>query len=409
MRLLRPGKSFYPLLIIAFSLLGLIIVGCEFEEPTSIWDLPDDPDATTTPVVTNVEPADWNMAGIGVMRIIGSNFSATADSNVVFFNDTRAEIVSASNAVITIKTPLLVGDSLKIKVARLGAYLFSSPVYYRILPSVVSYGTLLASELPAAITVDSDENVYVSLQSNILRKIAPDGILEDYDATFFQSDGMKVGPGGLVYATWNLRKRGRVSYFDTTGVQTDWVAFGKEAYDLDFDQDSSLWVALATDLVRVKPDGSQSTMDTYSYDLSSVRIYDGYVYVMETDASTGAQKLWRSAIQGDGSLGTKQLVLDFSSIDKFTGVTINCFTFSSSGDIYFATDAATSALIVYYAAEDIFEYFYPGLIKPPITYFGWGTDSYLYASKPTTGAPQILKIDVRLERVKQYSAPYYGR
>ncbi|MFB0515793.1 MAG: hypothetical protein ACETWG_04205 [Candidatus Neomarinimicrobiota bacterium] len=75
----------------------------------------------------------------------------------------------------------------------------------------------------------------------------------------------------------------------------------------------------------------------------------------------------------------------------------------------YTLDAATSAIIVYYAADDSFEYYYPDLIKPPIAYLGEGRDCYLYASKPTTGAPKILKIDVRLERVKQYSAPHYSR
>jgi len=400
-------------LIFLLSLLGLILVGCEFEEPTSIWDLPDDPSAADAPVITRIVPADSNMAGVGQITIYGSKFSPDLGVNLVFFDDTRAEIVSNSDTAIVIKTPLVTGDDLKVKISRQGAFLFSDAVLYRIIPSVVTHGALIGGETPSSITVDEKENVYASLASNYVRKIAPDGGAEDFKAPFLNAPGMKIGPGNVLYALWNLRRKGQISLFDSTGTYgaagtTDnrFVSLSKEGFDLDFDPDSNLWVAAGATVVHVAQDGSMTTADTYTDNVTSVRVHSDNVYVIET-SGTGEQTLWRSALLGGGTLGAREAVLDFSSVEELAGVTVYSFTFSSSGDIYLATDDTTSAVIVYYADTDSFEPLYPGLIQPPLVYLGWGTDSYLYASRPA--GPQILKIDVRRERARQYSAPYCGR
>ncbi|UCD39030.1 MAG: IPT/TIG domain-containing protein [Fidelibacterota bacterium] len=425
---------------IAFLLLlavaGILAIRCDFEKPTSIWELPDDESAADGPAITGILPADSSIAGVGEIRIEGIRFSTELEQNLVFFDDTRAEIVSFSDTEIIVKSPRVAGDAVKVRVSRGGAFMFSNVVEYRMIPSVVTLGTLLAAEAPAGIAVDAGGNVSVSLATGIVRRFTPAGSA-DYDAPFLSALGMKIGPDDHAYALWNLRRRAQVNIFSSEGTYvipvdttvtitcdtitsicdttttvnyTDWrfAGLGKEGFDLDFDADTNLWVANATELTRIKPDGSSSTEGTYTDTMTSVRVYDDYVYFIET-SSLGGQKLARSPLHSGGTLGSREEVYDFSAIEELAGVTIYSFTFSSAGDLYLATDDSVSAIFVNYADTGNFEHFYPGLIDPPILYLGWGIGSFLYASRAKLGAPQILKIDVRRERVPQYSAPYHGR
>ena len=433
----RKSTVWFTLLIVTAVLFS---VSCELEEPTSIWDLPDDPAAGDTPVITSIMPTDSSMAGVGEIQIAGEDFSDEMGANVVFFNDTQAEVVSDSETEIVILTPELTGDNLAVRVARQGAYLFSDAVSYRVIPSVVTHAELGPSEIPNSLGTDRDEFTYVSLATGYIRKVDRTGAAEDIKVPFLNAS-LKVGPDFDIYALWNLRSRGQLYryYLDTTlaiECDTTWitdttwtevtcdttedvfyaedifVTFNTErleGLDFDFDSDGNLWVGASTSLMHVTPDGSKTTADSYSDNVRGVRVVDGDVYVLE-GSNVGSQKIIRSPITGAGTLGAQSVVLDFGTEADMAGVTVFNFTLSDAGDIYLATDDSESGLIVYYTDTDVFERFYPRMIETPLMYLGWGNGPFLYASyAPAVGSPAVLKIDVRKERAMQFSAPYYGR
>ena len=93
------------------SLLVLILFIALFsncgEDPTpSLFD-PDAPQGAT-PQIAEIIPAGSTLSGIGQVTIKGQNFSTVPAENFVFFNDVRAEVVSASTTELTVKTPILV-------------------------------------------------------------------------------------------------------------------------------------------------------------------------------------------------------------------------------------------------------------------------------------------------------------
>jgi hypothetical protein len=421
------------------AIAGLFSVSCELEEPTSIWDLPDDPTAEDTPVITSILPIDSSMAGVGEIRIVGENFSSELGANVIFFNDTRAEVISDSETEIVIKTPKVTGDALMVRVARKGGYLLSNAAPYRIIPSVVAHGVLSGSEKAVCLTVDRDENTYASLKTGVVRTIDRLGGAEDFATAFLGAPAMKVGPENDLYILWTFRGNGRVSRFyqDTTFTikcDTVWnvdstsysldcdtsatVFYDDDTYnnvvgagfDLDFDSDTILWVGSGTELTSVTPDGSKNSADSYSADVRSVRVFNNYVYVLE-GSEAGSQKIWRSPILAGGAVGAREEVVDLGTEETMTGVAVHNFTLSSSSDIYMATDDTTAALAVYYTDTDACERFYPRMIPGPLSYLAWGNGPFLYASFTPAGnaTPVIYKIDVRKERAMQFSAPYYGR
>jgi hypothetical protein len=438
----QPGTLRKPVLRLTFLLVitGLISVSCEFEEPTSIWDLPDDQSADDAPVITDILPSDSSLAGVGEMRIVGEKFSGDMGQNVIFFNDTQAEVISDTETEIVIKTPTVTGDALAVRVARKGAYLFSNPMSYRIIPSVVKHAELGPTETPSSLAVDRNEYAYVTLATGFVRKIDPTGAAEDIGSSFIIAPGMKIGPDFDIYAMWNLRNRGQIwrFYLDTTVTiecDTTWAdtthttytdvtcdttedifytetsafSFSEQGFDFDFDADGNLWAGTGTSLIHVTPDGSKTTADSYSGEVRTVRVIDGAVYALE-GGEAGSQKILRSTISGAGSVGAQVQVLDLGAETDLAGVTVNNFTLSSAGDIYLATDDSASGLIVYYTDEGMFERFYPRMINTPLMYLAWGNGPFLYASyAPKAGSPAVLKIDVRKERAMQFSAPYYGR
>ncbi|MDX1429636.1 MAG: IPT/TIG domain-containing protein, partial [Rhodothermales bacterium] len=86
-------------LFLAFAL----IAACDTGPAESLWD----PDATTgsDPVISAVDPPDIALAGVDIVTISGSNFSAEPSQNIVFFDGTRVPVLEASSTQISVRAP----------------------------------------------------------------------------------------------------------------------------------------------------------------------------------------------------------------------------------------------------------------------------------------------------------------
>src|SRR5206468_7983742 len=100
----------------------IFIAGCKENIPPSLYD----PNAIggAAPTITNVSPPDSALAGVTAVTITGANFSSVKENNSVFFNDLRATVLVATPTQLRVTAPILVKDTVFIKIAVVGSDLF---------------------------------------------------------------------------------------------------------------------------------------------------------------------------------------------------------------------------------------------------------------------------------------------
>ncbi len=384
---------------------ALLFAACEVEEQGSLFN----PSYTTLPqpVITAVSPAGSAQAGVDTLTITGSNFSATADYNIVYFDATPGTIVQAGATQLRVKAPLVIGDSIKLRVAVRGAELMSEITLYKLDAAVLAAGSLAPTEGASGITADASGNLYVSIQEGAadlgIFKYIADGSRTRYappTSGVLKWSSLKMGPGGEIYAARNFRALYKYAAGGGTAAAV-WVTFpvGVFAADMDFDQNQNLWVGgNNSNLYRVKQD---KTIKTFPFvgNVRSVRVYNGSLYVAaQVDT---LNKIYVAPIIGD-SLGALSVYFDFSAVYPGSTVTPNALTFSSDGYLYIGTVSPNGLVVVAPGGSSSSVPFvaYTSLFSPAVRIFAWGSGDALYA---TTDAAKLLKISTR-----KTSAPYYG-
>jgi len=397
-------KTIFLLLITSAAV--VFFIGCEADNPASIYDSGKEGEAT--PVLTKLLPEDGTLAGIGEITIQGQNFSTIPENNLVYFDKTLTTVVSASESEITVKSPNILGDTIKVKIAVQGSYLYSNIMKYKLFAAVWEFGDFDEYDDAYAIACDSDENLYVSTKGKKVYKVTPNGEKTIYseDSGFDKASGMKMGPGGYLYFVNILSYMFRVP--PDGGKYEMYTVLPGGAFDLDFDSNGNLYCGGNGDaLYRVKPDKSNDIVADYTnIYIKSVRVYNGYVYVAGeytgTDVSEVQMGVWRNQIlSDDGTVGEKELVLDWASLYTDNLLSIN---FSEDGDMYVGTDASEGIIIFH--EDGSYEGLYPGVIEPESYALCWGNGPFLYVTRRGADAPQkrIMKVNTQ-----KNGAPYYGR
>ncbi|MEM1269200.1 MAG: IPT/TIG domain-containing protein [Bacteroidota bacterium] len=379
-----------------FLLLAVSVVlfaGCDTESE-SIWD-PDFEDRPS-PAISSVEPAGSAFAGIDVVTISGSNFSANTDDVLVFFDDIPGEIVSVSETQIQVvppNTPKPV--TLRISVA--GASNFSNVIDYTLESALTPFGGLIRSETPFSVTSDSDGNAYVSLQagnvSGGIRKITPAEETSQFVDNRFVFGDMALTDAGQLYAVRGIRA---VFGFVEGGEQQTFFAAenrGARLRSIAVADDGRVFAAgNALNIHVISPDG-EGTANPFVGDLGGLGIFDGFLYAAgSTDTGSG---LYRFSIPSEGgTLGPQELVADLSSLGET--FTINDLAIATTGEIFIATDLSDPIQIV--SPDGSIEPLYPGIIMEPVLSLAWaGNQPFLYAviERVTGEEDPILTINVR--------------
>ncbi len=383
-------------------IISLFISMCENDYPGSLWDTVGT--SKPQPVLTSIVPADSAYAGVGQIIINGQNFSANPEENLVFFNGTRATVVAASETQLTILPPNIVGDSLAIKIAVHRAELFSEVVYYKLKAAVSVIGNLAENgDMAYAMAVDKDENVYVSIEGKIIKKIAPDGTTTHFaDVTFLKATGMKMGPDNTLYACFAAGRVRKIATIASDGTEGTYVTLSGKPNDFDFDANGNIWVTVGKELWLVKTDKSKSLAKTMPIDLGTVRVFNDALYVSGRDETSGEAKIWRLPISGE-SLGTEEVVLDLGAGTPYQDIILYSFTFDADGIMYLCTDNS-DAILTYDPSSGTAETLYPGLFSPLIYEMTWGDGNIAYAVQQPGTASNVLRIDLGKK-----GAPYFGR
>lgn len=394
-----------------YKYLGLIIlavfffISCDDDANPGLDGLITPP--TTPPSLTSIEPQNGGLAGITILTINGANFSSDLSKNEVYFNGVKGEILEGSSTQLKVKPPIVVSDSVQVKVSVFKVEDFSNILFYKLAPAAVEIFPFDPNNngTPYGITVDAQENVYASLGSDKgVFKVDPQGNLTqwapDGPESFFNS--LTFGPSSTIYAT--RRVRGVIQVLENTAPST-YVSYaagvGGAAADTDFDQDLNMWIGANGTIIRVTPAKVVKGF-TFNGNINAIKVYNNAIYAVAT--SNNEQILWKVPIVNADSLGTPEAYLNFTTaVDP--ALKLNDIAIAADGDIYLGTDAAVDPIYVVHPDKS-FEKLYPGVLTSSVNTLCWGNGNYLYM---TRNALNDLKQTVLRIDMEKQGAPYFGR
>ena len=400
-----------PLLLRFTMPISFLIFSCEDPNyPENIWD--EDDQGNASPSISSVEP-EAAFAGIDTLTISGQNFSENTSENLVYFNNMLGEVVNATSTSLSVITPNLVSDSVQIRVAVQGAFLFADhSSLYTLTAAVLDYGPFDQFTDIFSLDLDRDENLIVSMDGTPNAEFWIVDTNQDsavWSGALAKGSGMKLGPTGSVYFV-NYQ---RFLYKDEQGTPKEnseiFKRLNGNATDLDFDSYGNLFVGGAgstIDVVDINDDGGLTSgvteaknLDTL--DILSLKVFNDYLYVLTTTV-TSDQAIYKMQILDDsGSLGDLELVFDWSAYTNKLSSAL-CFTLSESGDLFVGSDSDDQPLT--YIQNGNASGFYSSILTAPISYMAWGNSNYLYLINKTEETNRVQRVDTRMS-----GADYYGR
>jgi len=416
------------LIILTGLLVGaLLIVSCEPEYPPSVWD-PDD-SGEPTPLVTNVTPPDSTYGGVGSRKTVtidGENFNADAEKNFVWFGGQMGQVLEASASQLVVSAPANYQDSLTLKIAVHGAYLFG--VYgdsvnsemvahpYKLKTPLSQPGLYTKYDNPKGLFVDSQDNLFVTRpgsQGAKLDRITADGTRIEVGTLMGKTvSNIRIGPNGQVY--WGYLKY--LLRADSSNLaQADMSQLDIDVVSFDFDENDHLYVATKKSIYYVNTaDMSATSLVKYvDTTFSSLRVNYDQVYL--TAAYTGTDTtmspgpfLLKAALDvtNGGLSGGLETVLDFSET-MYADIAINQLDFDKDGGLYLATNNYS----VLYSADPAggsFEQLYPDLLGQHVAFrITWDQNESMYVNTNNPNNADLTT--VYKVRVFVESAPYYGR
>jgi hypothetical protein len=400
---MKKQKQIFSLAIIIT--LSVIIYSCNQDAAPSLYVV--EPKGST-PVISGVIPANEALAGVTEVTINGSNFSSVKEENFVFFGTVQAAVLQASSTQLVVKAPALIKNSLDLKISVQGVENFSNIIKYNLLEAVgVYYAFVKGIEDPMTVAVDNSENVYVYLKDRGIRKISAAGVLTNFSPRGSESFyiDMKVGPNNELFAT---RPATRAIFRNIEGAPSaTFQVFptGMNIASLDFDKNKNIWAAGSGNrLFSVTYPGKDTTGFAIDYTISSVRVYNDYLYLAGKNSSEEA--IYRYKINSNKLLGAKEKYFDIGAKYGLTKIQVNAITFAENGDLIIGTDMTDAFVLV--NSNGVSSIFYPGVINPIVKSLSWGTKKNLFYIREYTDAGTILHSLVRVD-MQKLSAPYYGR
>ena len=400
------------LLLLRFIMpISLLIFSCEDPNyPENIWD--EDDQGNASPSISSVEP-EAAFAGIDTLTISGQNFSENTSENLVYFNNMLGEVINATSTSLRVITPNLVSDSVQIRVAVQGAFLFADhSSLYTLTAAVLDYGPFDQFTDIFSLDLDRDENLIVSMDGTPNAEFWIVDTNQDsavWSGALAKGSGMKLGPTGSVYFV-NYQ---RFLYKDEQGTPKEnseiFKRLNGNATDLDFDSYGNLFVGGAgstVDVVDINDDdgltsGVTEAKNLDTLDILSLKVFNDYLYVLTTTV-TSDQAIYKMQILDDsGSLGDLELVFDWSAYTNKLSSAL-CFTLSESGDLFVGSDSDDQPLT--YIQNGNARGFYSSILTAPISYMAWGNSNYLYLINKTEETNRVQRVDTRMS-----GADYYGR
>lgn len=167
--------------LLPIAVLAWAVTSCDAPDSASLFD--ENYVSLTPPEISNVSPEGGTFAGYQEVVINGTNFSSDPSKVFVYFNNTRATLIEASESQLLVRTPNLVADSIGIKVSVIGVDKFSNSHQYRLEALFEDVVTFPSNENPWTSTRGPDGSIYVSYQASGsaagIKKFDPTGEVEN--------------------------------------------------------------------------------------------------------------------------------------------------------------------------------------------------------------------------------------
>lgn len=398
------------LIILVASFFAILMISCDNDvTPTLYQDLPnEDP-----PVISSVNPPDSGLAGVTQFTITGSNFSADASKNIVYFNGIIAEQIEVSTTRLVVKAPNFVKDSVNIKISVQGVPLFSEVYQVDLKPAISQVLSFQDFELPYAVTTDNSNTLYFNLVSNGVStgfsKVTSNGTIESFSPkggeSFYRE--IRYAANGKVYGTRNPPVRALFGSEEATAPKAIAVSDQQaRLLSMDIDNNNNIWVGgSGGNIYRISADESNIQDFPFEPVIQSLRFFNGYLYAAaKTDS---IQNIWRMPVNSAQELGEAE---DYYNItENLPNLTVNAITFSADGNLLMGTNAIgadPNSLLVLSPGKTLSQW-YPTVISGPIMAFTWDKGNFLYYVRERVVDQQqqlILKINMGM-----LGAPYYGR
>ena len=360
-------KIFYNTFIITTFLVGIILIGCAEDPPASLDQYPSQ--NLPTPTLSTLEPSTQALAGITEVTITGSNFSADARNNLVYFNGIPGTVLSGTTTLLTVKVPNVVADTVMVKIAVVGAQDYSNEYLYKMIAAwEVYYPFDAIAEKAYGIITDNTSNLLVNLYDTGIWKITPDKQKSNYvpKGNTQKWDNFRYGPGGELYGVRSAR--GVWKIVENVAPGAFWAAPSAGVIvALEFDINQNLWALNNNNTIfKIKQDKS-FTNYPFTGVLRAIRIFNNDLYVSAT--KDNIEGVWRIPIDVNGDLGTEELYFETTNIR--TGAKITAIAFAADGDMILGTDKGPDPLLVV-KPDKSYETLYPGVIEAnSVVYIYW--------------------------------------
>lgn len=377
--------------ILISIILILFVVACsEYDVASPEWD--QNFDDVPVPAITSVSPSGGAVAGVNTITITGENFLDVPDTFGVYFDNVPAEIISNSETSITVRRPNLVAAGATIKVVPNQTLVVAKHGPYPVDPVSEVYGGFLDNLTLWAVAVDADENLYVveyASPHNII-KITSSGEKETIGTTNYYPSRALIGPDGRLYLI-RVNNREILVFDETTDTEASrWTRLprGMTVSHGIFDSEGYFYAGgEGSDLLIVAPNpdvASPVVVESGFYgrdDILGITIYQNYIYVAVSinspDASHPALSVWRHSLEGAGTLGAQELVLDLTTNEVLASRAVTNIKFDAHGNMFIGTDADDPLFINPAGSSDI-DYFYKSILPSNCKQFCWGSGDYIY-------------------------------
>ncbi|MBN1783135.1 IPT/TIG domain-containing protein [bacterium] len=387
-----------------FTALLLVVAGCDtWDGPTAMYyrDQPDYPEATITGITPEVAAAGENY-----ITIQGENFAPALSDNQVFFGNALVDLVDGTASSLIVRRPNAYGDNITVKVVSYGTLVVAEFPAYKVTRVVEPYGNILAGNDPIALAVDQDENVIVMLRqagvgTSAVQKFTPDGQRIDVGTVPVFAGDARIAPNGKMTFVRDNNKI--IRQLDlSTGVSDTLITVSKNVASLDYDANGVLYAGgNKSDLLIIPPDLTEIKPVLYAKDqIFSVRVSNGYVYLLAGMASpnetTPELGIFRHQIMdAAGTLGPREVVLDWAATGDFSEFAPAAFAFSASGTLYVGSDAMNPLLKI--NPDGSMDVMYKTIVSSSILDMAWGNGDYLYYIKGPYGDDDtsvLMRIDM---------------
>ncbi|MGB3544905.1 IPT/TIG domain-containing protein [Rubrivirga sp.] len=386
LRLARLGTA-----LTAVALLLVTLPACDFGEGESLFD----PDAQTNPapVVSSVSPTGVVLAGVDVITIEGTNFSATPSDNTVVFDDQQGStasgvVLEASPTQLRVRVPNLPNPALRFRVAVIGAQDFSNSIDFPLTAAIVPYGELARTEVPFGIAADDDGTLYLSLENEGsavgITAIAPDGTRSPYFDSGFpwaalaRVDGRLFGVRRL-RAVFELPEGGR------QGVLAAFQPASVSLFSIAGGPDGSVYAGGNSDVIyRIAPDGSSSET-VFPSSVEALVSNTSTLYAVSGEAPA---QVYAITIEGDGSLGAPTPIATLPAAGSALEV-------AADGTLYVGLSREEDPVVT--VSGGAVEPLYPGVLNGPVQSLAYGAGSQLYMVTAATSSERanVFRIETR--------------